>query len=46
MIPIISNGDVCGSVVLLADDQIQIPSETDVKLAKNTAAMIGCMLEE
>ena len=46
VIPIISNGDVYGSVVLLADDQIQIPSETDVKLAKNTAAMIGCMLEE
>ncbi len=46
VIPIIANGDVCGSVVLLADDQIQIPSETDVKLAKNTAAMIGCMLEE
>lgn len=46
VLPIIASGDVYGSVVLLADDKIQVPSETDVKLAKNTAAMIGCMLEE
>lgn len=46
VIPIIANGDVCGSVVLLADDKIQATSEVDVKLAKNTAIMIGCMLEE
>lgn len=46
VIPIIANGDVCGSVVLLADDKIRTPSETDVKLAQNTAAMIGCLLEE
>ena len=46
VLPIIANGDVCGSVVLLADDGIQTPSEVDVKLARNTATMIGCMLEE
>ena len=46
VLPIIANGDVCGSVVLLADDQIQILSEVDVKLARNAATMIGCMLEE
>ena len=45
MCPIISNGDIYGSVVLLADDRIQVPSEVDVKLAQNTAAMIGCQLE-
>lgn len=44
--PIIANGEVYGSVVLLADDRIQTPSEVDVKLAQNTAAMIGSMLEE
>lgn len=44
--PIIANGDIYGSVVLLADDKIQIPNEVDVKLAQNTAAMIGSMLEE
>lgn len=44
--PIIANGDICGSVVLLADDKIQVPCETDIKLAQNTAAMIGCLLEE
>ena len=46
VIPIIANGDIYGSVVLLADDRIQTPSEVDVKLAQNTAAMIGSMLEE
>lgn len=46
VLPIIANGDVCGSVVLLVDDMTQTPSEVDVKLAKNTATMIGCMLEE
>jgi AbrB family transcriptional regulator (stage V sporulation protein T) len=46
VLPIIASGDVYGSVVLLADDKIQVPSEVDVKLAKNTAAMIGSMLEE
>lgn len=44
--PIILNGDIYGSVVLLADDRIQIPSDVDVKLAQYTAAMIGCQLEE
>lgn len=34
--PIIANGDIYGSVVLLADDRIQVPSETDIKLAQNT----------
>lgn len=46
VLPIIANGDVYGSVVLLADDRIQTPNEVDVKLAQNTAAMIGSMLEE
>lgn len=46
ILPIIANGDVYGSVVLLADDRIQTPNEVDVKLAQNTAAMIGCQLEE
>lgn len=46
VLPIIVDGDVYGSVVLLADDRIQTPSEVDVKLAQNTAYMIGCMLEE
>ena len=44
--PIISNGDVYGSVVLLSDDRIQVPSEVDIKLAQNTAAMIGCQIGE
>lgn len=46
VLPIIASGDVYGSVVLLADDKIQVSSEVDVKLAQNTAAMIGSMLEE
>lgn len=46
VLPIISDGDVYGSVVLLIDDKIRTPSETDIKLAQNTAAMIGCLLIE
>lgn len=44
--PIISRGELYGSVVLLADDKNCVPSEVDMKLAQQVAALLGKQLEE
>lgn len=44
MCPIISNGVLYGSVILLADDKNKSPSKVDFKLAQHTAAMLACQL--
>ena len=44
--PIISRGELYGSVVLLADDKNRVPSDVDMKLAQQVAALLGKQLEE
>lgn len=44
--PIISKGEIYGSVVLLADDRPKTPSESELKLAQTTAAIIRIQLTE
>ena len=44
--PIISAGDVCGSVVLLLPEQNYVPGDAEVKLAQVAAAFLGKQMEE
>lgn len=44
--PIISQGELYGSVVLLADDRYTTPSDVELKLAQYTASLIGSQFSE
>ena len=44
--PIITNGDVCGAVVILQNEASQMASESDVKLAQTAAIFLGKQMEE
>ena len=44
--PIISSGDVTGSVVMLQGEEIQAPNETEIKLTQAAAAFLGKQMEE
>lgn len=44
--PIITSGDVCGSIMLLAEDQSATASDTEVKLINTAAAFLGKQMEE
>lgn len=46
MYPIISAGDVTGSVVMLHSGESREPSETEIKLTQTAAAFLGKQLEE
>lgn len=46
MYPIISAGDVTGSVVMLQGEEIQTPNETEIKLTQAAAAFLGKQMEE
>jgi len=44
--PIISSGDVCGSIMLLADEANTTSGDTEVKLIATAAAFLGKQMEE
>ncbi|WP_405342795.1 stage V sporulation T C-terminal domain-containing protein [Ruminococcus sp.] len=44
--PIIAAGDVTGAVVMLKGERVQIPTETELKLAQSAAAFLGKQMEE
>jgi AbrB family transcriptional regulator (stage V sporulation protein T) len=44
--PIISSGDVCGSIMLLAEEQAGAAGDTEVKLIATAAAFLGKQMEE
>lgn len=46
MYPIISSGDVIGSVIMLFSDDKTMPTETDIKLVQSAAAFLGKQMEE
>lgn len=45
MYPIISAGDVIGSVVMLQNEENHIPNETEIKLTQTAAAFLGKQME-
>lgn len=44
--PIITSGDVCGSIMLLTDETHQNCTETEIKLIATAAAFLGKQMEE
>ena len=44
--PIIAAGDVTGAVVMLKGERVQIPTDTELKLAQSAAAFLGKQMEE
>ncbi|MDP4121142.1 MAG: stage V sporulation T C-terminal domain-containing protein, partial [Bacillota bacterium] len=46
MYPIISSGDVTGSVIMLYDEQASVPTEAEIKLAQSASAFLGKQMEE
>ncbi|MDP4121143.1 MAG: stage V sporulation T C-terminal domain-containing protein [Bacillota bacterium] len=46
MYPIISAGDVAGSVIMLYDEQASVPTEAEIKLAQSASAFLGMQIEE
>ncbi len=44
--PIITSGDVCGSIMLLSDDSSVSAGDTEVKLISTAAAFLGKQMEE
>lgn len=44
--PIISSGDITGSVIMLFDEQMTSPTETENKLIQTAAAFLGKQMEE
>ena len=44
--PIISSGDVTGSVIMLSTDNKLMPTEADVKLTQTAASFLGKQMEE
>lgn len=43
--PIIASGDVTGAVVMLKDERVKTPTETELKLAQSAAAFLGKQME-
>lgn len=46
MCPIISSGDVIGSVIMLLNDDNSMPTDTEIKLTQSAAAFLGKQMEE
>lgn len=46
MYPIISAGDVTGSVIMLQGEENKVPNETEIKLTQTAAAFLGKQMEE
>lgn len=44
--PIITSGDVCGSIMLLAEDASSVAGDTEIKLIGTAAAFLGKQMEE
>ncbi|MEE1154498.1 MAG: stage V sporulation T C-terminal domain-containing protein [Acutalibacteraceae bacterium] len=44
--PIISSGDVTGSVIMLCSEDRTVPSEADIKLAQSASSFLGKQMEE
>ena len=44
--PIITAGDVCGSIMLLAEEPSAVASETEIRLIATAAAFLGKQMEE
>ena len=44
--PIISAGDICGSIAFVLPDDSYVPDDTDVKLAQVAATFLGKQMEE
>lgn len=44
--PIISSGDVIGSVIMLFGEDKKIPTETEIKLVQSAAVFLGKQMEE
>jgi len=44
--PIISSGDVCGSIMLIAEDASVVAGDTEIKLIATAAAFLGKQMEE
>ena len=44
--PIISGGDLCGSVALITSDEGKTPSESDINLIRVAATFLGKQMEE
>ena len=44
--PIITSGDVCGSIMLLAEDSSSYAGDTEMKLINTAAAFLGKQMEE
>ncbi|MDR0915064.1 MAG: AbrB/MazE/SpoVT family DNA-binding domain-containing protein [Oscillospiraceae bacterium] len=44
--PIIASGDVTGAVIMLAGEQVKVPSDAEIKLAQSAAAFLGKQMEE
>lgn len=44
--PVLASGDICGAVVLLCDEPIKNPSESDIKLLSVAGDFLGKSLEE
>lgn len=44
--PIISSGDVIGSVIMLHNDEKTPPTETELKLVQSAAVFLGKQMEE
>ena len=45
-VPIISQGDICGSIAFILPDEKYVPNEADVKLAQVAANFLGKQMEE
>ncbi|MGN0527460.1 MAG: stage V sporulation T C-terminal domain-containing protein [Acutalibacteraceae bacterium] len=45
-LPIISSGDISGSVIFLMDEKGALPTETEIKLAQVAATFLGKQMEE
>lgn len=46
MYPIISAGDVTGSVIMLQGEENRVPNEAEIKLTQTAAAFLGKQMEE
>ena len=44
--PIITNGDVCGSIMLLGENPDTLAGDTEIKLITTAAAFLGKQMEE
>ena len=45
-VPVISQGDICGSIAFILPDEKYVPNEADVKLAQVAASFLGKQMEE